>query len=281
MSMPEPYSIGLNYPSIEKPQEPADVAVIIPTFGRPSIANALQCIYEQDLNGTIQILIGVDAWDIDSADLIKETAEKRPSNVSVMLVDMGYSTSIRRGGVHLNSYNGSLRVILGYMANSQYLTFLDDDNYWAPNHLSSLKDVIPGFGWAYSNRYLIDEVTGIKLCVDRWDSVGPGKGIRKEELKGFVDPNCIMINKMRLSTVITAWLRPLSFSPFQAADRLFFKRLIETGTVAWTGEPTVGYSIRRKNYLWRKIIPKMKRDDPGRYKKITDIDKSILRIGKS
>lgn len=281
MSMPEPYSIGLNYPSTENPQKPADVAVIIPTFGRPSIANAMQCIYKQDLNGTIQILIGVDAWDIDSADLIKATAEKRPSNVSVMLVDMGYSTSKKRGGVHLNSYNGSLRVILGYMANSQYLTFLDDDNYWAPNHLSSLKDVIPGFGWAFSNRYLIDEVTGMNLCVDRWDSVGPGKGIRKEKLKGFVDPNCIMINKMHLPDALTAWLSTLPSSRIQAADRQFFRYLIEQGATSWTGKATVGYSIRRTNFLWRKIIPKMKRDDPQRYKDLTDMDNSILLIGQS
>lgn len=248
MSLPEPYNIGLNYPSETGLQKPADVSVVIPTFGRPCIEQAMQSIFKQNLTGTIQILIGVDAWEIDSLPLIKAKAEKRPPNVSVMIVDMGYSTSRKRGGVHHNPYNGSLRTILGYMANSRYITFLDDDNLWAPDHLSSLKRVIPGFGWAFSNRFLMDEETGSPLCVDYWDSVGPGKGIRKKELNGFVDPNCIMINKLSLPLALTAWLSPLSRKPFQAADRRFYKYLIENGSVAWSGKATVAYSIRRTNF---------------------------------
>ncbi len=39
--------------------KPYDVAVVIPTIGRPVLERAVQSVFRQDFPGTIQILIGV------------------------------------------------------------------------------------------------------------------------------------------------------------------------------------------------------------------------------
>jgi glycosyltransferase involved in cell wall biosynthesis len=256
--------IGQFYPAHGRMQTPADVAVVMPTFGRPTIERAMESIYAQDHSGTIQIMIGIDAHDIDSQALIRATAERRPPNVSVMVVDMGYSTAKRRGGVHLNPYNGSLRAILGYMANSELVAFLDDDNKWAPDHLSSLLSVIPGYGWAYARRYFFDKRSGLSLCSDLWDSVGPHVGAVEGTVDGFVDPNCIMINKVSLPAALAAWLNPLSSSG--PADRRFYLWLVARASVAWTGRETVGYGVMPRFHLWPKIMEQMRLDGTWEHK---------------
>jgi hypothetical protein len=237
-------------------QAPADVAVIIGTVLRPSLLDAIESVYRQDLGGTIQILVGVDKAAAASEPLL-ELLRARPPNVGALVLNPGYSTSERHGGLHRAHDGGALRTILSYLANSKLLAYLDDDNRWLPNHLSSLARAIAGFDWAYSLRMFVDVRTGADLCTDVWDSVGPGKGIRRDSLGGFVDINCLMIDKSRAEDALPDWTQPLAGSKV-TADRRVFHRLRTRHPVAWTGLATVRYAIRPTFFLWPKIEARLR-----------------------
>src|SRR5262245_65037956 len=82
-----------------QPQRPCDVAVIMPTTMRATIADALRSIFRQDLVGRIQVLIGIDRPDAEIA-LIEQACADRPSHCCVQVMYPGYSTSVRHGGLH-------------------------------------------------------------------------------------------------------------------------------------------------------------------------------------
>lgn len=240
------------------PQAPADAAVIVTTVLRPSLQEALRSVFRQDFPGSIQVLIGVDKAHGPLEPLLK-VLEERPVNVGALVLNPGYSTSARHGGLHHAFDGGAMRVILSYLANSRLLAYLDDDNLWLPNHLGSLAAAIRGFDWAYSLRTFFDGRNGRDLCVDIWDSVGPGKGNKRDTaLGGFVDPNCLMIDKSRAEGVLQLWSLPVGGSRV-TADRRVFHRLRTRHPVAWTGLATVRYAIRPSFYLWPAIADHLRR----------------------
>lgn len=234
------------------PQKPADAAVVITTVLRPSLLEALRSIYAQDFRGTIQVLIGVDK-EAGELEPLRAVLAERPENVEALVFNPGFSTSQRHGGVHLAHDGGAMRVILSYLANSARVAYLDDDNRWLPGHLSSLSAAITGFDWAYSLRLFADARDGRDLCVDRWDSVGPGRGNKRESLGGFVDPNCLMIDKTRAEEALGYWSQPVTQRGGVDADRRVFKHLMQHHPVAWTGRATVRYFVRPTFYLWPEI----------------------------
>lgn len=241
-----PLSLGRYFPDDQPPQAPADVAVVIPTIMRPSILQAVRCVYGQQDAGRVQLAIGTDINFHNTTELYALLAE-RPAHVSALVLTLPYSTSIRHGGVHRAADTGALRSILSYAANARRVAYLDDDNLWTPDHLASLLAAVEGKAWAFSQRMLIDEETGGELGVDRWDSVGPDKGRMAAE-GGFVDTNCLLVDKLAAADVFGYWSEPGENRPSLRGDRRFFRalRALPYGVV---DRPTVRYGVRRNNML--------------------------------
>jgi hypothetical protein len=227
----------------------ADVAVVIPTVLRPSLLVAIDSIYAQQSVGRIQILIGVDIAKGEIAAL-EEKLAARPGNVSVVVLMLPYSTTKRNGGLHSARDGGATRTILSFMANAPYVAYLDDDNRWSANHLAVLLKAIEGQAWAASQRFLVDEVTGETVCVDRWDSVGAGKG-RFASIGGLVDTSCLMVDKLAVLPALSRWSRAATGSD-GGSDRSFFSG-ISKAPHRFVEEPTVYYSMRPTNILWKFI----------------------------
>lgn len=240
--------LGQYFPDQVDPQTPADVAIVMPTVMRPCIVAALETVYAQDFTGRIQLVIGADI-NPGHTDTLYAALERRPHHVSAVVLTLPYSTSSRHGGVHKAWDGGSLRDVLSMMANARHVAYLDDDNTWTPDHISSLMTAVEGKGWAYSLRMLIDEDTGEELGVDRWDAVGPRKGRFKEQ-GGMVDPNCLLIDKLQLAPMLWCWTDPGPNRLALEADR----RVAATLT-NWphgeVGRATVFYRIRQTNVLRR------------------------------
>jgi hypothetical protein len=246
--------IGQYYPDAAEAQSPAAVAVVMPTVLRPCIESALDSVFRQTFGGRIQLMIGVDRPLGDRATLDTVLA-RRPDNISAIVLELPYSTSIRHGGLHAATDGGSLRSMLSYMANTRYVAYLDDDNSWEPEHLAGVLQAIEGKGWAYSLRMLIDETTGEALGVDRWDSVGPDAGRFKAQ-GGLVDPNCLIVDRVAATRVFGRW----SEGPGVTSDRAFFAAIRQAphGRVE---RPTVRYGIRPTNVLHTLMREGVRFDD--------------------
>jgi hypothetical protein len=142
---------------------------------------------------------------------------------------------------------GVLRTLLSYLANSANLAYLDDDNWWAPSHLRTMLAAIRGHQWAYSKRWYVDPETRQPLCVDEWESVGPGKGYF-QKIGGWVDPNCLMIDKLACEPILRFWSLPLPGIPAgYLADRHVYHFLHSNFRGAGTGAATSYYTLGAKD----------------------------------
>lgn len=141
-------------------------------------------------------------------------------------------------------YGGALRCILSYLANSPYVAYLDDDNWWRPDHLRLLRAALDQADWAFSLRWFVHPSSRRAVCVDKWESVGPNRGVFRERFGGFVDPNCLMLNKVTCEAVLPQWNYPLLGDPLgRAEDRNVFAGLRRFFRGAPTNEPSAFYKV--------------------------------------
>jgi hypothetical protein len=224
-------------------QTPAEVAVIIPSTWRRSLKAALRSVVEQDFAGRIQIMLGFDTPNQAMLDLDALIGDL-PPNRSVFAFYPGYSTSQRHGGVQPGFDGGALRVLLCYMANAPRVAFLDDDNWWAPQHIALLHQALQSGGqWAFTLRWFVDPRDDSVVCVDDWESVGPGRGVYLANFGGFVDPNCLMYDKLACDSATRFWAIPLPTDASRlTTDRQVFNELKQ---FAWRSveQPTVFYRM--------------------------------------
>jgi hypothetical protein len=207
-----------------------DAAVVMPTLLRPTILFALRSVFAQEFPGTVQVLIGVD-WPDGSVAAVEEACRERPDNVTVLLFDPGYSTSVRHGGLHPAWDGGALRVMLSYLAGSRRVAYLDDDNWWAPGHLASLCDALEGHDYAWTDRIFVDRRTRL-----------PGERIAFD---GFIDPNCLMLDKLACEAVLRWWGLPKRDSRTAIdADRNISRLLTQNFRGRGTGQASVFYAVR-------------------------------------
>jgi hypothetical protein len=225
-------------------QQVFDVAVVMPTVGRASLRQAVQSVFDQAFPGRIQLLIGVDA-PLSAFDEHERLFAATPPNVTVCFFYPGYSTSLRHGGVHPARDGGAMRAVLTYMANARYVAYLDDDNWWGPVHLQSLRTAADGKDWAYADRWFVDQDTRKVVGPDDWESVGPGRGIFLERFDGWVDPNCLMLDKLTCEPAIRLWTVPLPGDhKAMSADRNVFAYVREKSAPGVSGLTTTYYALQ-------------------------------------
>ncbi|HVI50279.1 MAG TPA: tetratricopeptide repeat protein [Candidatus Sulfotelmatobacter sp.] len=217
------------------------VAVVLPTTLRPTLLRAARSVFAQKDVASVQLLIGVDTTGGDPA-MLEQLRRECPQHVVLTVLDLGYSTSTRHGGFYPNHYSGALRTILSYAANAPYVAYLDDDDWWAHDHLCSLLDMIAGRDWAFSYRWIVDRETGWPICRDEWDSVGPGRGINQARYGGFCCPSTLMLSKQTCHFVFPHWSLA-AFSNGTGEDRLVFDELIKSANWASTGRHSCFYEM--------------------------------------
>ncbi len=228
-------------------QTPMGAAVVIPTVLRPSLHQALLSVFAQAAGGfagRVHVLVGVDVAGQD-LEVVEEACLRRPAGWVVQVLWPGYSTSVRHGGLCRARDGGVLRGVLTHLANSRWVAYLDDDNWWEPRHLATLKAALlqTGSDWAFSLRWFVHPATSRPVCVDGWESVGPGGGVFAERFGGFVDTNCLLIDKLACPAVPLLWTEPLGEDPKgMSADRRVFENLCRHKG-ACTGLPTVFYRV--------------------------------------
>lgn len=224
-------------------QTPAEIAVVLPSIWRNSLEQALRSAIEQDFPGNVQIVLSFDIPNLARLDLDRIIGEL-PPNRTVLALYPGYSTSRRHGGLYPAFDGGALRVVSSYLANARYLTYLDDDNWWVPSHLSLLHASIQGVQWAFTWRWFVNPLNDTIICIDDWESVGPDRGVYQKQFGGFVDPNCLMIDKIACDPVLRRWTTPLPDDPgAMSADRNIFADLRAGHSWRAANRPTVYYRI--------------------------------------
>ena len=140
---------------IEKP-----VTVITPTIGSPKLKDAIESVANQ--NYTCQHLVVVDgpefADQVNQIDTLGAKVVVAPENTG------------KTGG---NFYGHRIYAAYPHLINSDYILFLDEDNWYEPNHVATLIETIEkkNLDFAYSLRQIYDNDRHFR-CNDNCESLG-------------------------------------------------------------------------------------------------------------
>lgn len=236
-----------------------DISVVVVTVCRNSLYRAIRSVFHQDFEGTIHLIVGADVELFGNfSEIMSELLEECPPRITLTGISLGYSTSTRHGGVHSSWYGGSLRTALSFLSSSELVAYLDDDDWYEPQHLRLLHQAIQGQDWAFTLSNYADPNTDEILGVDTLESLGPNKGVYKNSFGGFVRPSALLVNKVKLAPILHLW----STSPFPSGDgedRLIFKELLKHRRFGQTRVPTVNCSLDPADGLHARRMESMGR----------------------
>jgi glycosyltransferase involved in cell wall biosynthesis len=105
-----------------------DVSVIIPTYNRlPMLKEALASVFSQDYQGTLEVIV----VDDNSQDGTSEFILKEYPNINLISLEQNIGCpAARNQGIH--------------QAKGRYIAFLDSDDLWETNYLSSQISALEG-----------------------------------------------------------------------------------------------------------------------------------------
>jgi len=203
------------------------VTVITPTTGAPCLRQALDSVKNQTYDN-IQHLVVVDGQPKG-----RVIAREYPH---IDLVDLPYSTG-------QDQYNGHrIYGAMTYIAKGDFLCFLDEDNWYEPNHIETLVDVMSkGNKWAYSLRKIVSQ-DGEYICNDDCESLGKWTSVINDK---FIDVNCFMIPRISALGFSPYWYRRARHPQEQPeVDRILSPYMMQTQTEFDTnGQYTINYRV--------------------------------------
>jgi glycosyltransferase involved in cell wall biosynthesis len=196
------------------------IMVITPTTGKDTLQDAVDSVSSQSIE--TEHLIVFDG---------KEAEEKYPT----LKIHNPYLTlpeNVGGGGW----YGHRVYAAMPLMVNADYILFLDEDNWFEPNHVETMiakiksKDLM----WSYSLRKIHDEA-GEYICDDDCESLGRWPTFYDHTLN-FVDTNCYCFKREYLVGLAH------HFYGQWGADRPFYKAVAKAlPSFGCTGEATVNY----------------------------------------
>lgn len=176
------------------------VTIVIPTTGADTLFTAVTSVLEQKYD--TNCLVVVDGPEYSNA----VHDQVFPYDDHPKLKYLYLPENVGANGF----YGHRVYAAIGHLVNTDYVGFLDQDNWLDPEHVTYLRNAIDrkGLDWAYSYRKIVDK-DGDFICEDNCESLG--------KVTGFVDTNCYLLHRKVLINVGHAW------HGGWGADRVFYK----------------------------------------------------------
>lgn len=191
------------------------ITVLTATTGRQDLIRCVQSVINQTYEGQIEHLVIVDGPDAQNniKNLLRYTALKK-GNRDVQWIYLPKSIGKDRWNGHRIYASGT------FMADGDYVCFLDDDNYFEPNHIESLVHVIEKQfrDWSYSFRSLFDERC-MHLGNDDCESLGQWPSVCGPT-DYFIDVNCFMLPVKMAVEIAPVWYRKFREPGQPEVDRM-------------------------------------------------------------
>ena len=173
--------------------------VITPTLDGKYLDRCIRSVQDQ-LLPCVEHMIVVDGPN--HVEHIHGIVKQYEFKNTIHIVVLPYNTGA-------NWYNGH-RVYASFPAlcNSDYVTYLDDDNWYDENHLSDLMGLVieKDLDWSYSLRSIVDRDSCAFLCDDNCESLGT---LCKSVINDyFIDTNVFLLKREVAVAVGPTWFAP-------------------------------------------------------------------------
>lgn len=215
------------------------VTVITASTGRESLLRCIESVANQT-HTNIQHMIFADGPPAHSK--VKQIGYEASIKGfhKHEIINMARSVGADRWNGHRMYGGGS------FLADGEYIMYLDDDNYIDPDHIQTCLETIGTAGWAYSLRKIVDK-NGVILCNDDCESLGPNYPTVLNEQDRLVDVNCYFIHYKLAVFVSTIWYRKAREPNVPEVDRALVHALMQVTPGVGTGKYTVNYVVDSTN----------------------------------
>lgn len=168
--------------------------VIIPTTGADTLLQAVESISKQTYKD-VTALIVVDGKEF--ASKVRKMFLGKGLGIPIQIVYL--EENVGAGGF----YGQRVYAAFSHLVNKDYLFFLDQDNWYEPNHIESVISSLESTGsqWAYSLRNIYSP-DGVYLLQDNCESLGKWPAWTNTNM---VDTNCYCIPKEIAIKIASFW----------------------------------------------------------------------------
>lgn len=187
------------------------MTVITAHGGNPLLARCVESVAAQS-HGNIQHLVVADGphtWSQAQA-IVAPLAD---AGRRVDLIQLPYSIGKHRWNGHRIYGAGT------FIADGEYLVFLDDDNTLQPGHIESCLAVCrSGRQWSYALRNIVDR-EGRFVCRDDCESLGRWPSVLNDT-DYMVDVNCYFLPRLLAVQVVPLWFNRFRQPGQPGVDRI-------------------------------------------------------------
>lgn len=183
--------------------------VIIPTTGSPSLEQAIRSVIKQSYDR-------VECWVvIDGPEFVKPAREITKNFPTVRVLELIENT----GGDGF--YGHRIYAATGYLINSDYILYLDQDNWMDPDHVANMVAYLEKTGndWCHSLRKIYNK-DGQYLADDNCESLGRYPAWVGENVH-LVDTSCYCIKRDVIVRISGVW-----YSKW-GGDRVFLQNMAQ------------------------------------------------------
>lgn len=215
------------------------VTILTATTGNPLLAKNIESVRNQTHKDIEHLVIidGQERWETCNKILYDLNF---PNGKNENCLILPYSIGKDRWNGHRIYAAGT------YMAEGDYIIFLDDDNALEQTHIKDCIDVINnGNEWAYSLRNIVDKQHNF-LCQDNCESLGKWASVLHPQ-DFFIDVNCFFIPKLLAVRITPLWYRKFREPGQPEIDRVLSNAFMQLApkfdtTYNYTVKYTVGNS---------------------------------------
>jgi hypothetical protein len=230
------------------------VTVITPTTGSDYLKENRKSVAAQTYDNVEHLIV------IDGENFAGKVPPTKGLNTTIM--QLPYNTG------H-SQYNGHrIYGAIPYLVDSDYVMFLDEDNFIEPAHVESLVKVCETNDWAFSLRKIVDKDSNY-ICLDDCENLGKGPTCLSEQ-ELFVDVGAYFLPTSIAVQISPLWYRRARHPDDQPeVDRIIMQVLLEYGfTYDTNGKYTLNYrvgnredSVKADFFLWGNAMMEKKYKD--------------------
>lgn len=239
------------------------VTIITPTTGSGYLRENLLSVAAQTYDNIEHLVV------IDGPEFASKVSSNWTVKSKATFMQLPHNTG------H-SQYNGHrIYGALSYLIDSDYVMFLDEDNYINPDHVESLVKVCETNDWAFSLRTIVDSVSNY-VCLDDCENLGKWPTCLSDQ-EYFVDVGAYFLPVPVAVQISPLWYRRARHPDEQPeVDRIIMQVLLEQGfSYDTNGKYTLQYrvgnredSVKADFFLWGNAQMEKKYPDGFPWRKI-------------
>jgi glycosyltransferase involved in cell wall biosynthesis len=202
------------------------VAIVTPTIGNETLRKCMESVQSQTYeNLTHYIFLDGENYYHKIYPILFDVVGDRDIKTIQLQENIGKGW-----------YGHRVYAACSFLVNADIICYLDEDNFYNSNHVSSIVNAIEGFDWTYSLRNICDK-NGNFICEDNCESLGKWSTFFDSNVF-HIDTACFAVRKEVAVRIGHCWYGQWG------ADRQFFYNIKQHfSNYSCTLEHTVNYRL--------------------------------------